>query len=94
VRPPFEYRNAVRHAFLKNPVAQRPVRIVAVGVGSALLLPSDANALVKATSAGHSLLETLAAQLLLPCGRTYRIRAKRRSNPRLREKRRVPPTNG
>jgi HK97 family phage portal protein len=66
-RPPFEYRNAVRHAFLENPVAQRAVRIVAEGVGSAPLLPSDdaAQRLVGATSAGQSLLETLAAQLLL-----------------------------
>ncbi len=65
--PPFEYRNAVRHAFLENPVAQRAVRLVAEGVGSAPLVPSDAAALalVGATSAGQSLLETLAAQLLL-----------------------------
>src|SRR5687768_9046522 len=66
-RPPFEYRNAVRYAFIENPVAQRAVRIVAEGVGSAPLLPTDeaALALVGATSAGQSLLETLAAQLLL-----------------------------
>jgi HK97 family phage portal protein len=66
-RPPFEYRNAVRHAFLENPVAQRAVRLVAEGVGGAPLLPTDetALALVSATSAGQSLLETLAAQLLL-----------------------------
>ena len=66
-RLPFEYRNAVRRAFLENPVAQRAVRLVAEGVGSAPLLPSNekALALVGATSAGQSLLETLAAQLLL-----------------------------
>jgi HK97 family phage portal protein len=66
-RPPFEYRTAVRHAFLENPVAQRAVRIVAEGVGSAPLAPADETvlALVTATSAGQSLLETLAAQLLL-----------------------------
>ena len=66
-RPPFEYRNAVRHAFLENPVAQRAVRIVAEGVGSVPLLPTDdePQRLVGATSAGQSLLETLAAQLLL-----------------------------
>jgi len=66
-RPPFEYRGAVARAFLDNPVAQRAVRLVAEGVGSAPLLPSDpaALALVAATSAGQSLLETLAAQLLL-----------------------------
>jgi len=70
-RPPFEYRQAVRQAFLENPVAQRAVRIVAEGVGSAPLVPGGADdseraqALVSATSAGQSLLETLAAQLLL-----------------------------
>jgi len=66
-RAPFEYRNAVRHAFLDNPVAQRAVRIVAEGVGSAPLNDADpgALALVRATSAGQSLLETLAAHLLL-----------------------------
>ena len=66
-RLPFEYRHAVRHAFLENPVAQRAVRIVADGVGSAPLAECDARAraLVAATSAGQSLLETLAAQLLL-----------------------------
>jgi HK97 family phage portal protein len=43
------------------------VRIVAEGVGSAPLKPTDAGltALVQATSAGQSLLETLAAHLLL-----------------------------
>lgn len=66
-RPPFEYRNSVRYAYIENPVAQRAVRLVAEGVGSAPLLPSEeaALALVSATSAGQSLLETLAAQLLL-----------------------------
>ena len=66
-RPPFEYRSAVARAFLDNPVAQRAVRLVAEGVGSAPLGPADpaALALVGATSAGQSLLETLAAQLLL-----------------------------
>jgi HK97 family phage portal protein len=66
-RLPFDYRGAVRRAFLENPVAQRAVRLVAEGVGGAPLAPSDdkALALVGATSAGQSLLETLAAQLLL-----------------------------
>jgi len=66
-RAPFEYRTGVARAFLENPVAQRAVRLVAEGVGGAPLLPSDeaALALVSATSAGQSLLETLAAQLLL-----------------------------
>ena len=66
-RLPFEYRTAVAHAFLENPVAQRAVRIVADGVGCAPLAECDAKAraLVLATSAGQPLLETLAAQLLL-----------------------------
>lgn len=69
---PFEYRSAVARAFVDNPVAQRAVRLVAEGVGSAPLLPADpasdnraALALVSATSAGQGLLETLAAQILL-----------------------------
>ena len=66
-RLPYEYRTAVRQAFLENPVAQRAVRIVADGIGGAPLAECDARAraLVVATSAGQSLLETLAAQLLL-----------------------------
>ena len=66
-RLPFEYRSAVRHAYLDNPVAQRAVRLVAEGVGAAPLAQTDetALALVAATSAGQSLLETLAAQLML-----------------------------
>ncbi len=65
--PPFEYRQAVARAFIDNPVAQRAVRLVAESVGSAPLAPADkaALALVQATTAGQSLLETLAAQLLL-----------------------------
>ena len=64
---PFEYRSAVRSAFLANPVAQRAVRIVSEGVGSAPVAGTDEAALklVRATSAGQPLLETLAAQLLL-----------------------------
>lgn len=66
-RAPFEYAGAVRRAYLDNPVAQRAVRLVAEGIGGAPLLPTDPElaALVSATSAGQSLLETLAAQLLL-----------------------------
>ena len=66
-RAPFDYRRAVRHAFLENPVAQRAVRLVAEGVGSAPLAPMD-EALVRlvgGAGAGQSLLETVAAQLLL-----------------------------
>ena len=63
---PFEYRGAVRRAFLENPVAQRAVRLVAEGVGGAPLAGEpQALALVSATSAGQGLLETLASQLLL-----------------------------
>ena len=36
-RLPFEYRSAVRHGYLDNPVAQRAVRLVAEGVGDAPL---------------------------------------------------------
>lgn len=65
--PPFEYGRSVRSAYLDNPVAQRSVRLVAEGVGSAPLLPTDAalGALVSDTSAGQALLETLASQLVL-----------------------------
>ena len=64
---PFDFANSVRRAFVENPIAQRAVRIVAEGVGSAPLAPAD-DALAKlvgASSAGQSLVETLAAQLLL-----------------------------
>ncbi|WEK45614.1 MAG: phage portal protein [Candidatus Andeanibacterium colombiense] len=66
-RAPYEYREAVQRAFLENPVAQRAVRLVAEGVGGAPLLAGEPELtkLVAATSAGQSLLETLAAQLLL-----------------------------
>lgn len=64
---PYEYTRAVRESFLANPIAQRSVRLVAEGVGQAPLLCPDARLaeLVTATSAGQSLVETLAAQLLL-----------------------------
>ncbi|AKM09291.1 phage portal protein [Croceicoccus naphthovorans] len=64
---PYEYRGAVGRAYLDNPVAQRAVRMVAEGVASAPLKPCDPDLvkLVTATSAGQSLLETLAAQVLL-----------------------------
>lgn len=66
-RLPFDYQVAVRHAFLENPVAQRAVRIVAEGAAGAPILVSDPDlrALVSATSAGQSLIETLASHLLL-----------------------------
>lgn len=66
-KPPFEYTGAVRRAFVENPVAQRAVRIVAEGVGSAPLNPADDRlaGLIGSCSAGQSLVETLAAHLLL-----------------------------
>ncbi len=66
-RGPFEYNAAVRRAYLENPVAQRAVRLVAEGIAGAPLLAADArlSSLVQATSAGQSLLETLASHLLL-----------------------------
>ena len=66
-RAPFEYNGAVRRAYLENPVAQRAVRLVAEGIGGAPLGPVDPAlaALVADTSAGQSLLETLASHLLL-----------------------------
>ena len=66
-RGAFDYQASVRRAYLDNPVAQRAVRLVAEGIGWAPLQATDAKlaALVGATSAGQSLLETLASQLLL-----------------------------
>ena len=63
----YEYRRAVAEGFIANPIAQRSVRIAAEGIGQAPLICSDPRlaSLVKATSAGQSLIETLAAQLLL-----------------------------
>lgn len=64
---PYQYERGVREGFLANPIAQRAVRIVAEGVGQA---PTSSNnselaALITATSAGQSLIETLASHLLL-----------------------------
>ena len=66
-RAPFDYTRSVRRAYLDNPVAQRAVRLVAEGIGGAPLLPAEPKlaALVNATTAGQSLLETLASHLLL-----------------------------
>jgi len=65
--PAYEYERAVREAFLANPIAQRAVRIVAESVGQAPIYANDDRLmrLVAATSAGQSLIETLAAHLLL-----------------------------
>lgn len=66
-REPYDYRRAVHRAYLDNPVAHRAVRLVADGIAGAPLAPADPAlvALVTATSAGQSLLETLASQMLL-----------------------------
>ncbi|MGY6550976.1 MAG: phage portal protein [Erythrobacter sp.] len=66
-RPAYHYERAVREGFIANPIAQRAVRIVAEGVGQAPIYSSDDRLmkLVTATSAGQSLIETLAAHLLL-----------------------------
>ncbi len=63
----YEYTRAIAEGFLANPIAQRSVRIAAESIGQAPLTCSDPRltALVTATSAGQSLIETLAAQLLL-----------------------------
>ncbi|WP_252259161.1 phage portal protein [Erythrobacter aurantius] len=64
---PYHYERAVREGFLANPIAQRAVRIVAEGVGQAPFTGGDdaLKQLIGATSAGQSLIETLAAHLLL-----------------------------
>lgn len=66
-RGAFNYERAVRESFLANPIAQRAVRIVAEGVGQAPIYSNEDRLmkLVTATSAGQSLIETLAAHLLL-----------------------------
>jgi len=63
----YDYQRAVEEGFLGNPIAQRSIRIVAEGVGQAPLHCSDPRlaSLVTAASAGQSLIETLAAHLLL-----------------------------
>ena len=66
-RQSYEYGTAVRDGFLTNPIAQRAVRIVAEGVGQSPISISDPElkSLVTATSAGQSLVETIAAHVLL-----------------------------
>lgn len=63
----YEYSASVRTGFLANPIAQRATRIVCEGVGRAPLASTEAELakLVTATSAGQSLIETLAAHVLL-----------------------------
>ncbi len=64
---PRSYDAQVREGYLENAIAQRAVRLVAEGVAATPFAASDdaVEALVAATSGGQSLLETLAAQLLL-----------------------------
>ena len=64
---PQSYEAQARAAYRDNPVAQRAVRMVAEGVGGAPLTCSDpaALALITATTAGQTLIETVAAQVLL-----------------------------
>jgi HK97 family phage portal protein len=64
---PRSYEAQVRDGYLNNAVAQRAVRLVAEGVASAPLAASDdtALALVRATSGGQALMETVAIHLLL-----------------------------
>jgi HK97 family phage portal protein len=64
---PRSYEAQVREGYLQNAVAQRAVRLVADGVASVPLLATDATALalIRATSGGQSLLETVATHVLL-----------------------------
>jgi HK97 family phage portal protein len=63
---PRSYEAQVREAYLGNAVAQRAVRLVADGVGEAVLLGSErARAFAGARTNGQALLATVAAQLLL-----------------------------
>ena len=63
---PRGYEAQVRAAYLDNAVAQRAVRLVAEGVGSAPLAGEGRMlALAGAASAGQALIETVATQLLL-----------------------------
>jgi HK97 family phage portal protein len=63
----YTYDRGIREGFLANPIAQRSVRLLAEGIGQAPLACHDPRlaALVTETSAGQSLIETLAAHLLL-----------------------------
>lgn len=63
----YEYEASVRTGFLANPIVQRAVRIVSEGVGRAPISANE-DALVQllgASSAGQSLIETLAGHVLL-----------------------------
>lgn len=64
---PGTYEPQVRDGYQRNPIAQRAVKLVAEGVGSAPLNASDPAliALVTARSGGQALTEAVTAQLLL-----------------------------
>ena len=64
---PTGYEAQLREGYLHNAIAQRAVRLVAEGVASVPLTSPDPGvlALVKATSGGQHLLETVASHLLL-----------------------------
>lgn len=66
-RPAFDYERSVAEAYLANPVAQRAVRIVAEGAGSAPVACEDARLarLIACSCGSQPLLEVLAAQLAL-----------------------------
>lgn len=64
---PRNYEAQLREGYLHNAIAQRALRLVVDGLASAPLTSSDdvALALVRATSGGQALIETVAAHLLL-----------------------------
>jgi HK97 family phage portal protein len=64
---PRTYEAQVRDGYLHNAIAQRAVRLVADGLGSAPIAASDPEmlSLVAATSGGQSLMETVAVHLLM-----------------------------
>jgi hypothetical protein len=64
---PRSYEAQVREAYLGNAIAQRAVKLVVAGIGSAPLVASDPALIALATrrSGGQTLVETVAAQLLL-----------------------------
>ena len=64
---PRSYEAQVRDAYLSNPIAQRAVRMVVEGVGSAPINASspEVSALMTRRSGGQALIETVAAHMLL-----------------------------
>jgi HK97 family phage portal protein len=64
---PRDYEAQMREGYLSNAIAQRAVRLIAEGLASVPLTATVPNALelLKATSAGQALMETVATHLLL-----------------------------